>query len=184
MWCSPAVLPPLAAVLALAAPSAAQEPTSALALALAGQPVLALAGHAAVSGVLRQAPGGRRRIVAERLRLPGPPMGVAADRFVYGWGCDPRGCREEGLFLAFDTARERIYLLVVEDGRSAELVRSAAYGPLAGNPGRAAARLPPGACGSAPLRPGGAVKRRRRGGGRPARLAAIPSHRMREVGRS
>jgi hypothetical protein len=78
--------------------------------------VLALAGHAAVSGVLRQASGGRRRIVAERLRLPGPPMGVAADRFVYGWGCDPRGCREEGLFLAFDTARERIYLLVVEDG--------------------------------------------------------------------
>ena len=114
MWCSPAVLLPLAAVLALAAPSAAQEPTSAL--ALAGQPVLALAGHAAVSGVLRQASGGRRRIVAERLRLPGPPMGVAADRFVYGWGCDPRGCREESLFLAFDTMRERIYLLVVEDG--------------------------------------------------------------------
>ena len=74
MRCSPAVLPPLAAVLALAAPGAAQEPTSAL--ALAGQPVLALARHAAVSGVLRQASGGRRRIVAERLRLPGPPMGV------------------------------------------------------------------------------------------------------------
>ena len=43
-------------------------------------------------------------------------MGVVADRFVYGWGCDPRGCREEGLFLGFDTTRERIYLLVVEDG--------------------------------------------------------------------
>ena len=39
-----------------------------------------------------------------------------SDRFVYGWGCDPRGCREESLFLAFDTMRERAYLLVVEDG--------------------------------------------------------------------
>jgi hypothetical protein len=154
MRCSPAVLPPLAAVLAFAAATAAQEPASAL--ALAGQPVLALGRHAAVAGVLRQASGGRQRIVAERLRLPGPPMGVAVDRFVYGWGCDPRGCREEGLFLGFDTMRERMYLLVVEDGAPSLFVppRTAPWPETLAEPLRAFHPTL-----AAALRPGGALKR-------------------------
>lgn len=109
---------PCAAVLGaalLASPAFSAEPETAL--ALAGQPVLALAQHPDVSGGLRAFTGGHQRAAAERVRMPGPGLQVVEERFIYGWGCAPDGCAKDGLFLAYDVVRERTYLLLVEEGQ-------------------------------------------------------------------
>jgi hypothetical protein len=86
-------------------------------LALAGQPVLALAAHPAVAGTLRQATGGRQGAVARHLRLPGPPLRALGGGTIYGWACDPdAGCGRDGIFLAYDAPGGRIFVLLVEDG--------------------------------------------------------------------
>jgi hypothetical protein len=87
---------------------------------LAGQPVLALASHPAVTLTLRQATGGRQSILARAARQPGPPLRVTADgRFVFGWSCDPAaGCAASGLFLAFDAERPQVFLALFDEGRA------------------------------------------------------------------
>jgi hypothetical protein len=109
----------LLALLLLAPPvRAAAPPPPADPLALAGQPVLALAAHPAVVGTLRQATGGRQGAVARHLRLPGPSLRVIADRTIYGWACDAgaAGCGQDGIFLAYDATAGRIFLALVEGG--------------------------------------------------------------------
>ncbi|TCZ66704.1 hypothetical protein [Roseicella aquatilis] len=79
-----------------------------------------LAAHVAVSSPLRNAARGRQQTVYEGLRLPGPPVALQAGRWLVGWGCaDPApapGCRDRGLFIAFDVETERLFLMLVEQG--------------------------------------------------------------------
>ncbi|MBR0651090.1 hypothetical protein GXW78_15560 [Roseomonas terrae] len=97
----------------LAAPLTAQESIT----AVIGQPVLALAQRPEMTTVLRFNSGGHRTAVAARVRDPGPPVALADDRYVYGFGCRPQGgCREGGVFLAFDVHDERVFMLLTEAG--------------------------------------------------------------------
>lgn len=84
--------------------------------AVVGQPVLALAQRAELTTGLRFNSGGHRTALAARLRDPGPPVAVAGDRYLYGWGCQPEGCREGGAFLAYDLEEERIFLVLTRSG--------------------------------------------------------------------
>ena len=86
--------------------------------ALLGRPVLALAQHDGVAGVLATATGGARGAVSRRLREGGPGLAQLGDRYVYGWGCGAAGCAAGGIFLAQDFIAGRIYLLLLEDGRT------------------------------------------------------------------
>ncbi|MBR0656938.1 hypothetical protein [Plastoroseomonas arctica] len=104
---------PLFALL-LAAPAIAEDDSR----ALLGQPVLALAQYQGVAGVLATATGGARGAVSRRLREPGPGLALLGDRYVYGWGCGAEGCAAGGIFLAQDFVQGRIYLLLLEDGRT------------------------------------------------------------------
>lgn len=81
-----------------------------------GQPVLALAQRAELTTGLRFNSGGHRGALAARLRDPGPPVALVEDRWLFGYGCLPQGCREGGAFLAFDTQDDRMYLLLTENG--------------------------------------------------------------------
>ncbi|WP_137127403.1 hypothetical protein [Roseomonas sp. HF4] len=81
-----------------------------------GQPVLALAQRPEMTTVLRFNAGGHRGVLAARLRDPGPPVEVAEDRYLFGWGCRSEGCREGGAFLGFDMQADRVYLLLTERG--------------------------------------------------------------------
>jgi hypothetical protein len=81
-----------------------------------GQPVLALAQRAELTTGLRFNSGGHRGALAARLRDPGPPVALAEDRWLFGFGCLPAGCREGGAFLAFDTQDERMFLLLTDNG--------------------------------------------------------------------
>ena len=74
-----------------------------------GQPVLALAQRPELTTGLRFNSGGHRTALAARLRDPGPPVALAGDRYVYGFGCKPEGCREGGVFLAYDVHDLMIY---------------------------------------------------------------------------
>jgi hypothetical protein len=101
------------AALALAAmPAAAQEDIR----SVVGHPVLALAQRAELTTGLRFNSGGHRGALAARLRDPGPPVAMAWDRYLFGFGCRAEGCREGGAFLAFDTHDDRMYLLLTEGG--------------------------------------------------------------------
>lgn len=100
------------AALLAAGPAAAQEPVN----AVLGQPVLALAQRAELTTGLRFNSGGHRAALAARLRDPGPPVAMAGDRYLFGFGCRPEGCREGGAFLAYDTTDERIFLLLTDNG--------------------------------------------------------------------
>jgi len=93
--------------------AAAQEPDI---RAVIGQPVLVLAQRPEMTTVLRFNAGGHRGALAARLRDPGPPVELAADRYLLGWGCRAEGCREGGAFLAFDLETDRIFLLLTERG--------------------------------------------------------------------
>lgn len=109
-----------AAALALALPSgaAAQASPPEDPRALAGEPVLALAAHPAVTLTLRQSTGGRQSAVARQARNPGPPLRVTPDgAFVLGWGCGGAGCAQDGLFLAYDVAREQLFVVLFEGGQ-------------------------------------------------------------------
>jgi hypothetical protein len=106
------VLPILA--LLLASPAVAEGD----ARALLGRPVLTLAQHEGVAGVLATATGGARGSVSRRLREPGPGLALLGDRYVYGWGCGEAGCAAGGIFLAQDFIAGRIFLLLLEDGRT------------------------------------------------------------------
>ncbi|WP_198375879.1 hypothetical protein [Neoroseomonas rubea] len=81
-----------------------------------GQPVLVLAQRAELTTGLRFNSGGHRGALAARLRDPGPPVALAGDRYLFGWGCRAEGCREGGVFLAFDTQDDRMFLLLTEHG--------------------------------------------------------------------
>jgi hypothetical protein len=81
-----------------------------------GQPVLALAQRAELTTGLRFNSGGHRGVLAARLRDPGPPVAMAEDRYLFGWGCRAEGCRVGGAFLAFDLHDDRIFLLLTENG--------------------------------------------------------------------
>jgi hypothetical protein len=100
------------AALLLVPPAAAQADIR----AVLGQPVLALAQRAELTTGLRFNSGGHRGALAARLRDPGPPVALAEDRWLFGFGCRPEGCREGGAFLAFDTHDDRMYLLLTENG--------------------------------------------------------------------
>jgi hypothetical protein len=110
----------LALGLVLSAPAGAASPEAESLRALAGGTMVQLAAHPAVSILLRGAVRGRQQMVYEGLRLPGPPVLLHAGRWLAGWGCadpDPRqGCAERGLFLAFDTETERLFLMLLENG--------------------------------------------------------------------
>lgn len=95
-----------------AAPIAAQEPIT----SVIGHPVLALAQRAELTTGLRFNSGGHRSVLAARLRDPGPPVAQAGDRYLYGFGCRPEGCRDGGAFLAYDLQDERVFLLLTENG--------------------------------------------------------------------
>lgn len=84
--------------------------------AVVGQPVLVLAQRPEMTTGLRFNSGGHRAALAARLRDPGPPVAMAADRYLFGWGCRAEGCRAGGAFLAWDLRDERMYLLLTEDG--------------------------------------------------------------------
>lgn len=86
--------------------------------ALLGQPVLALAQHEGVAPVLATATGGARGAVSRRLREAGPGLALLGDRYVYGWGCGEAGCAAGGIFLAQDFVAGRIFLLLLENGRT------------------------------------------------------------------
>ncbi|TDH64247.1 hypothetical protein E2C06_02580 [Dankookia rubra] len=79
-----------------------------------------LAALPAVGTLLRGAARGRQQQVYEGLRLPGPPVTLVEDRWLVGWGCadpEPRtGCSRRGLFMAFDAGRERLFLMLLDDG--------------------------------------------------------------------
>ncbi len=98
--------------LLLATSATAQESVT----SVLGQPVLALAQRPEMTTGLRFNSGGHRRALAARLRDPGPPVAMAGDRYIYGFGCRPEGCREGGAFLAYDMRDERIFLLLTENG--------------------------------------------------------------------
>ena len=51
-----------------------------------------------------------------RVRRREPPVALAGDRYLYGFGCKPEGCREGGTFLAYDVHDERIFILLTEMG--------------------------------------------------------------------
>jgi len=102
-----------ALALTLAPPAQAEDSRS-----LLGRPVLALAQHEGVAGVLATATGGARGAVSRRLREPGPGLAELGERYVYGWGCGAEGCAAGGIFLAQDFVAGRIYLLLLEDGRT------------------------------------------------------------------
>jgi hypothetical protein len=102
----------LAALVAL--PAAAQDADI---RAVVGRPVLALAQQPEMTTALRFNAGGYRTALAARLRDPGPPVALAADRYLHGHGCLAAGCREGGAFLAYDLREERVFLLLLEQGR-------------------------------------------------------------------
>lgn len=81
-----------------------------------GQPVLALAQRPELTTGLRFNSGGHRAALAARLRDPGPPVTLAEGRYLYAWGCRPEGCREGGVFLAWDMQDARMFLLLTEQG--------------------------------------------------------------------
>jgi hypothetical protein len=107
--------PPLRALvlaLAFAPPASAQAEIA----SVIGQPVLVLAQRAELTTGLRFNSGGHRSALAARLRDPGPPVALAAERYLFGFGCQPEGCREGGVFLAFDTRDDRMFLLLTDHG--------------------------------------------------------------------
>ena len=104
---------PILALL-LSAPAMAQGDSR----ALLGRPVLALAQHEGVASVLATATGGARGAVSRRLREGGPGLALLGDRYVYGWGCGEAGRAAGGIFLAQDFIAGRIYLLLLENGRT------------------------------------------------------------------
>jgi hypothetical protein len=96
----------------LGAPAAAQDDIA----TVIGQPVLALAQRVELTTGLRFNSGGHRSALAARLRDPGPPVALAEGRYLFGFGCQPEGCREGGAFLAFDTQDDRMFLLLTDHG--------------------------------------------------------------------
>jgi hypothetical protein len=81
--------------------------------AAAGGTLVQLAAEPAVAVLLRGAARGRQQTVYEGLRLPGPPVALVADRWLAGWGLDG----DRGLFMAFDSEGERLFLMLIVDGR-------------------------------------------------------------------
>ncbi len=104
-----------AAVLALLCGGAATAQEADL-LSVVGQPVLALAQRPELTTGLRFNSGGHRSVLAARLRDAGPPVTQVAEHFLQGWACQPSGCRDGGVFLAYDRRDERMYLMLTEDG--------------------------------------------------------------------
>ncbi|GGJ32263.1 hypothetical protein GCM10011320_44720 [Neoroseomonas lacus] len=102
----------LALMALLAGPAAAQDDI----VSVVGQPVLALAQRPELTTGLRFNSGGHRSALAARLRDPGPPVALVAERFLQGWACRPSGCRDGGVFLAYDRSDERIYLMLTDYG--------------------------------------------------------------------
>lgn len=102
----------LAAAVLAAAPAAAQDDVR----SVVGEPVLALAQRPEMTTGLRFNSGGHRGVLAARLRDPGPPVAIAEDRYLYGWGCRAEGCRAGGAFLAYDIQDDRMYLILTENG--------------------------------------------------------------------
>lgn len=103
------------ALLALAgSPAMATEEESIL--GVVGQPVLTLAQRPELTTGLRFNSGGHRSALAARLRDPGPPVALVSQHFLVGWGCRPSGCRDGGVFLAYDQRDDRIYLMLAEGG--------------------------------------------------------------------
>ncbi|MBL6458579.1 hypothetical protein JMJ55_24890 [Belnapia sp. T6] len=97
-------VPPLVTRSAQAADPAAR--------ALAGADLVALAAAPGVSPLLRGAARGRQQSVYEGLRLPGPPVTLVEERWLVGWSREA----ERGLYLAYDTEQERLFLLLLIDG--------------------------------------------------------------------
>lgn len=100
------------AFMLLAVPAWAQDDIA----ALAGQPVLALAQRPELTTGIRFNSGGHRAALAARLRDPGPPLALAQDRYMFGWGCRAEGCGVGGAFLAWDMRDERMFLILTDRG--------------------------------------------------------------------
>ena len=79
---------------------------------VAGGTLVQLAAEPTVAVLLRGAARGRQQTVYEGLRLPGPPVALVADRWLVGWGRED----DRGLFMAFDSQGERLFLMVIVDG--------------------------------------------------------------------
>lgn len=102
----------LALTVLLGSPAVAQDDI----LSVVGQPVLALAQRPELTTGLRFNSGGHRSALAARLRDPGPPVALVAENFLVGWGCRPTGCRNGGVFLAYDQRDERVYMMLTDYG--------------------------------------------------------------------
>ncbi|SHI45814.1 hypothetical protein SAMN02745194_00426 [Roseomonas rosea] len=86
-------------------------------MALAGQPVAALAAHPDISIGFRSVTRGRQTYILRHLRAEEPgTLRTAEDRYVFGWTCDGGDCAEAGLFLGYDSETERFYLLLLDEG--------------------------------------------------------------------
>lgn len=109
----------LSLILALCLPGAAGAETPEDPRDLAGQPVLALATHPAVTLTLRQSTGGRQSAVARLARAPGPALRVTPDGgWIYGWGCvAATGCAADGFFLAHDLRHAQLFVVLFEGGQ-------------------------------------------------------------------
>jgi hypothetical protein len=85
-------------------------------LSVIGQPVLALAQRPELTTGLRFNSGGHRAALAARLRDAGPPVTLVEDHLLQGWACQASGCRDGGVFLAYDRRDDRMYLMLTENG--------------------------------------------------------------------
>ena len=103
----------IAGALLLGAPAALADDAMTSVL---GEPVLALAQRPELTTTLRFNSGGHRSALAARLRDPGPPVALAEDRYLFGWGCRAEGCRLGGAFLAYDMQEERMFLILTDKG--------------------------------------------------------------------
>lgn len=79
-------------------------------LALAGQPLLALALHPAVGPRLRVMAQGRQRVLSEALRGEGPPLAVSKGRWIHGRARNG----EARVLLGFDARTEAVALILYE----------------------------------------------------------------------
>ena len=78
----------------------------------AGGTLVQLAAQESIAVLLRGAARGRQQSVYEGLRLPGPPVALVADRWLVGWG----SAGDQGLFMAFDSEGERLFLMLLVEG--------------------------------------------------------------------
>ncbi|PZW49176.1 hypothetical protein C8P66_103202 [Humitalea rosea] len=81
-----------------------------------GRPLLALVSYPNLPSLLRQVSGGQQGAMARAVRFDGPGLELTAGRYLNSYACAPKGCAEDGVFLAYDTEEGRIFLMLVREG--------------------------------------------------------------------